>query len=299
LDARALADDPDEFATAVEQGSVFGRVGPEQKLAIIAALQRSGHTVGMIGDGVNDVLALKQADLGIAMGTGASAARSAAQVVLLDARLSALPAIVAEGRRVIGNIELVAQLFVTKTVYACLLAIAVGLARLPFPFFPRHLTLVSSLTIGVPAFFLALAPNTTRAHERFVLRVLRAAVPAGTVAAAATFGGYALARNEGLDLTQSRTTATFVLFGVGLWVLLILVRPLTSARRALITALALAFALAVVAPGSRRVFALDVPRPVVVMAILGVVALAGASMELGIRVAALVGPRVSAIRRPR
>ena len=298
IDARALPADPDEFAAAVNNGTVFGRVGPEQKLAIISALQRSGHTVGMIGDGVNDVLALKQADLGIAMGTGASAARSAAQIVLLDARFAALPAIVAEGRRVIGNVELVAQLFVTKTVYACLLAIAVGIARLPFPFFPRHLTLVSSLTIGIPAFFLALAPTTVRTQGRFVIRVLRAALPAGTVAAVATFAGYALARNEGLDLTRSRTAATFVLFGVGLWVLVILIRPLTPARRALITALAVAFSCAVVAPGSRRVFALELPRPIVLMAIVGVVAVAGALMELGVRLAALVGPRVSSLRRP-
>ena len=297
VDARALSHDPHELAEEVERSNVFGRVGPEQKLAIISALQRSGHTVGMIGDGVNDVLALKQADLGIAMGTGATAARSAAQVVLLDAGFSALPAIVAEGRRVIRNIEQVAKLFVTKTVYACLLAIAVGIARLPFPFFPRHLTLVSSLTIGVPAFFLALAPNTVRVERRFMLRVLRAALPMGTVAAAATFAGYALARNEGLDLARSRTAATLVLFGVGLWVLVIVVRPLTRANSALITLLVLAFSCAVVAPGFRRVFALELPRPVVFMAVVGVVAAAGAVMELGLRVAALVGPRVSSLRR--
>lgn len=297
LDAREMSHDLRELAVEAERSNVFGRVGPEQKLAIISALQRSGHTVGMIGDGVNDVLALKQADLGIAMGTGASAARSAAQVVLLDARFSALPAIVAEGRRVIGNIEQVGKLFVTKTVYACLLAIAVGIARLPFPFFPRHLTLVSSLTIGVPAFFLALAPNTVRVEGRFMLRVLRAAFPLGTVAAAATFAGYALARNEGLDLGRSRTAATLVLFGVGLWVLVIVARPLTTARRALIAVLVLAFSCAVVTPGFRRVFALELPRPIVFMAIVGVVAAAGALMELGLRIAALVGPRVSSLRR--
>ncbi len=122
----------------------------------------------------------------------------------------------------------------TKTVYACLLAIAVGVARLPFPFFPRHLTLVSSLTIGVPAFFLALSPSQAQAQRGFTLRVLRAALPMGFVAAAATFGGYALAHDEGLGLGASRTTATLVLFGVGLWVLVIIARPLTTQRKALI-----------------------------------------------------------------
>jgi cation-transporting ATPase E len=299
VDARSLPEDVNELVAEVERTNVFGRVGPEQKLAIIAALQSRGHTVGMIGDGVNDVLALKQADLGIAMGNGASAARSAAQVVLLDARFSALPAIVAEGRRVIGNIEQVGKLFVTKTVYACLLAIAVGIARLPFPFFPRHLTIVSSLTIGIPAFFLALGPNTVRAEGRFVLRVLRAALPMGTVAAAATFAGYALAREEGLSLGESRTTATLVLFGVGLWVLVLVARPLTPPKRVLISGLILAFLAGVIAPGFRRVFALELPRPVVLMAVIGVVAVAGALMELGLRAAIMVGPHVAGIGRRR
>jgi len=297
IDARSLSSVEAELAEQAEQGTVFGRVGPDQKLAIISALQRNGHTVGMIGDGVNDVLALKQSDLGIAMGTGTSAARNSAQVVLLDARFSALPAIVAEGRRVIGNIEQVAKLFVTKTVYACLLAIAVGVARLPFPFFPRHLTMVSSLTIGVPAFFLALSPNQARAQRGFTMRVLRAALPMGSVAAAATFGGYALARDEGLGLGPSRTTATLVLFGVGLWVLVIIARPLTTQRKALIAGLLGAFVAGIVAPGFRRGFALELPRPIVIMAAIGVVAAAGALMELGLRAALTIGPRMRSLRR--
>src|SRR5205814_8520622 len=179
-----------------------GRVGPADMRSIIAALQASGHTVAMLGDGVNDVLALKQSDLGVAMGAGSSAARNAAQVVLLDSRFAALPAVVGEGRRVIGNIERVGKLFVTKTVYACLLCIAVGVARLPFPFFPRHLTIVSSLTIGIPAFVLALSPGNERVESRFLARVLGTALPAGIVAAGATFAGYALARDDGLSLPQ-------------------------------------------------------------------------------------------------
>jgi cation-transporting ATPase E len=118
----------------------------------------------------------------------------------------------------------------------------------------------------------------------------------GMVAAAATFAGYALAREEGLDLGESRTTATLVLFGVGLWVLVLVARPLTDAKRVLISGLLLAFLAGVVAPGFRRVFALDLPRPVVLMAVVGVVGVAGALMELGLHLAMAVGPRVARIR---
>ena len=160
----------------------------------------------MTGDGVNDVLALKEADIGIAMGSGSPAARAAAQLVLLDGNFATLPHMVDEGRRVINNIERVANLFLTKTTYAMLLAIAVGVARLPFPFLPRHLTLVGAVTIGIPAFFLALAPNHRRAQPGFVPRVLKLAIPAGFLAAVGTFTGYAVARSRpDLSLDQART----------------------------------------------------------------------------------------------
>jgi cation-transporting P-type ATPase E len=263
-------------------------VGPDEKLAIISSLQHHGHTVGMIGDGVNDVPALKQADLGVAMGSGSSAARSAAQVVLLDSRFAGLPAVVAEGRRVIGNIEQVAKLFVTKTVYACLLAIAVGVAQRPFPFFARHLTLVSSLTIGIPAFVLALAPGEERVEPRFLARVLGTALPAGFVAAGATFAGYEMARQEGLSLDECRTVATLVLFGVATWILTIVTRPLTRARVALISLMIGLFLLVLALPGTRKYFSLDLPRFVVCMAVIGIIAVAGALLELGWRVSSWV-----------
>jgi magnesium-transporting ATPase (P-type) len=271
-------------AVGIDEAAVAGRVSPGDKRAMIAALQAEGHTVGMIGDGVNDVLALKQADVGIAMATGSPAARSAAQIILVDSDFARLPAIVAEGRRVAGNVERVAKLFVTKTVYACLLAIAVGVARLPFPFFPRHLTLVSSLTIGVPALVLALAPSSARAQPGFIRRVLVMAMPLGAIAAAATFAGYALAREDGLPTAEARTVATLVLFGVGLCVLAIIARPLTRGRRALIAAMAAGFAVVLAMPAGRTLFALDLPRPLVAIAVVGLVAIAGGLMEAGRRV---------------
>src|SRR5262249_53428682 len=191
------------------------RVTPHQKRAMVTPLQSRGHAGAMTGDGVNDVLALKDADLGIAMGSGAEASRSVAQLVLLDSTFDALPSVVGEGRRVLGNIERTSNLYVTKTVYAMLLAIGVGVFGLAFPFLPRHLTLIGALTIGIPSFFLALAPNQERARPGFLNRVLRFTIPAGTLAAVGTFLAYRLAVNEGVPLEQARTTATMVLCWIG------------------------------------------------------------------------------------
>ena len=138
---------------------------------MVAALQSKGHTVAMTGDGVNDVLALKDADLGVAMGSGSAATRAVAKIVLLDDRFATLPHVVAEGRRVIGNIERVANLFLTKTIYSALLALLVVLWRVPFPYLPIHVTITGWFTIGIPAFLLSLAPNNERARPGFVRRV--------------------------------------------------------------------------------------------------------------------------------
>jgi len=264
VDARELGEDPGPLATVMEGASVLGRVSPHQKRAMVHALQRNGHVVAMTGDGVNDVLALKEADIGVAMGGGAQAARAVAQIVLLRSRFDVLPEVVAEGRRIIGNIERVANLFLTKTVYVALLALAVGVAQLPFPFYPRHLTIVSTLTIGVPAFFLALAPNRRRARPHFLRRVLRFSLPAGVVAASATFAAYALASLEtDLGVPAARTTATVVLFGVGMVVLTLLALPLTRLRSLLLAALLAVFLALFALPATRTFFALSTLPPVV------------------------------------
>ena len=282
-DARDLPDDPDELADLVEGTGVFGRVGPEQKRAMVRALQARGHTVSMTGDGVNDVLALKEADLGVAMGSGAAVSRSVAPVVLLDSDFAGLPPVLAEGRRVIANVERVANLFVTKTVYATLLALSVGVLHVPFPFLPRHLTIISSLTIGIPAFFLALAPNDRRAVPGFVERVLRFAVPAGTLAAIATMSAYGLARSQDVPQIEARTTATITLFIVALWVLAILARPTDFWRLGLETAMAGLFVLALLVPWSRHFFALDIAPPEVTLGAVAIAAAAAALLELGWR----------------
>lgn len=298
-DARQLpSTDGPELRAALETCDVFGRVVPHQKRAIVAALQASGHTVAMTGDGVNDVLALKSADLGIAMGSGTSAAKAVAQLVLLNDAFSAVPTVVGEGRRVIANVERVANLFLTKTVYATILAIAVGVAGLPFPFLPRHLTLVSGISIGIPGFFLALAPNAQRARRGFIGRVLRFAIPAGAVAAAATFAAYWLARSEpSTSLESARTVATMVLAGVALWVLSILARPATRARQWLIASMGGLLLASLLVPWSREFFALNFPRPVLWLAGVGVAGLAGLALEAGWLAAGSAQALASRLRR--
>lgn len=260
LDARNLSEQPGELKDAVERCTVFGRTTPQQKKAMVAALQANGHTVAMTGDGVNDVLALKQADIGIAMGSGSGASRTVAQLVLVDDRLASLPGIVNEGRRIIGNVERLANLFVTKTVYAMLLAIAVGIAELPFPFLPRHLTLVGTLTIGIPAFLLSMESGGDRVHAGFVARVMRFAVPAGVTAAIATFAVYfSILEYQHGGAGNARSMAALALFCVALWALYLLSRPLNLYRGLSIGAMAAVFVLVIAAPSPRAFFELSVP----------------------------------------
>jgi cation-transporting ATPase E len=287
VDGRELPDDPEALGTVLESTAVVGRVTPHQKRAIVNALQQRGHVVAMTGDGVNDALALKDADLGIAMGSGAAATRAVAQIVLLDGQFAALPGVVGEGRRVIANVERVANLFVTKTVYATLLAVAVGIMRWPYPFLPRHMTLVSSLTIGIPAFFLALGPSSRRYVPGFVDRVMHFALRAGAVAAVATFSAYAFARGtDGVSLAEARTAATITLLAVGLWILGLLARPFTPARALLVGLMAAAFAAALAIPAVRHFFALDVPPLGLDLVIAVIVVIADGLLELGWRATA-------------
>jgi magnesium-transporting ATPase (P-type) len=250
----------DKVGDALAASSVLGRVKPGQKLAGVKALQAQGHVVAMVGDGVNDVQALKQADLGIAMGSGSQASRAVARVVLLDGTFSAVPLMLAEGRRVIANIERVAGLFVTKTVYSAIIAIVVGIAGIAYPFFPRHLTVISTFTIGMPGFFLALASGAPRAQPGFTRRVLTFAIPAGVAVGAAGLVSYAIARSAaGIGVNAERTAAMLAVFAVALWVLGLIARPLTRVRIGLLAAMVAALVLLFVIPLGRRIFALEMP----------------------------------------
>jgi cation-transporting P-type ATPase E len=271
MDARKLPTEPEPLADALQEYTTFGRVRPDQKRAMVHALQSRGHTVAMTGDGVNDVLALKDADIGVAMGSGSSASRAVAQIVLLDNRFATLPYVVGEGRRVIGNIERVSNLFLTKTVYSVLLAMAVAVAGLsskffgtdplPFPFQPIHVTIAAWFTIGIPAFVLSLAPNRERAHTGFVRRVMTSALPSGLVVGAATFTSYLVAyRGRGASLveqTQASTAALITLLVGALWVLAVVARPYEWWRIALVGVSALAYVVIFALPIARRLFMLD------------------------------------------
>jgi cation-transporting ATPase E len=282
VDARHLPADRAGMAEALDRATVFGRVTPRQKRDMVGALQSRGHTVAMTGDGVNDVLALKDADIGVAMGSGSEATRSVAQIVLLDDSFASLPSVVAEGRRVIGNITRVATLFLVKTVYSVLLAVLVVCARVEYPFLPRHLTLLSTLTIGVPAFFLALAPNKERARPHFVRRVMRYAVPGGVVAGAATFVTYLIARacytGPG-ELGAQTSAATLTLFLVSLWILAIIARPCTWWRLALVAAMGAAFLLVLAVPALQAFFALRLVGLTMPWTAVGVAVVAAAALE--------------------
>lgn len=285
VDARTLTDDPDDLREVLRTASVFGRVSPEQKRAFVRALQADGHVVAMTGDGVNDALALKDADIGVAMGNGAQATKAVAELVLLDGRFSHLPRVLAEGRRVIANVERVANLFVAKNAMSLVAIFAAAIALLPFPFLPRHLTLVSAVTIGIPAFFLALGPSTRRYVPGFLRRVLRFAVPAGVVAGLSVFASYLIAtRNYGVgreafltqctvapgqstmpDLAcwQTGTGATITLLVVFFAILIVLARPLVAWKLALVGSLMVVAVLAFVLPAGRAFFEFDAPAGLV------------------------------------
>ena len=247
VDARTLPaiEDTQALADVLEKHTVFGRVTPEQQRAFVNALKSRGHTVAMTGDGVNDALALKDADLGIAMGNAAPATKAVSRLVLLNSQFDALPSVVAEGRRVIANMERVASLFLTKTTWAALLAAVVAITGFVYPFLPRQLTIVSSLTIGIPAFVLALAPTNQRYRAGFLARVLRLSVPAGVIVVVGVLCARLTLILMGSNRNQISSVCTLVLVAGGLWLLSLTARPWVWWRAALVVIMSAA-ALAVV-----------------------------------------------------
>ncbi|WP_307384417.1 MULTISPECIES: HAD-IC family P-type ATPase [Microbacterium] len=258
-DARRLPEDDVELGRVLEEHTVFGRVTPDQKKRIVTALQARGHVVAMTGDGVNDALAIKTADIGIAMNSGAAATKAVARLVLLDGRFSHLPSVVAEGRQVIANIERVSMLFLTKTVYATGLAVLFGVLVMEFPFLPRQLSITDGLTIGIPAFFLALLPNTQRYVPGFLKRSLSFAIPAGIVIAVSLTVYTRLAMDLGLSVAQLRTGATIILAIVAIWVLTVLSRPITRVKVLVVGAMFIALTAIFTVPALGEFFQLQDP----------------------------------------
>ena len=252
---------PDAFDALTTEATVFGRVLPEQKRELVEALQRSGHTVAMTGDGVNDIPALKKADIGIAMDTATPATKSVAQLVLLDGRFDRLPHVVAEGRRVVANMERVSSLFVTKTVYAAIFVLAIGLSGAIFPFLPRHMSLVSELTIGAPAFLLSFRAADQPCRPGYLRRVLRFSIPAGIVASTVTLATYWAMRSGPIPTTleEARTASTLVLTTIAFWILYRLIQPLDRFDALLLITFISIFVVIVTAAPTRNFYALDWP----------------------------------------
>ena len=229
VDASTLETE-EALRTAAEQYTVFGRVTPEQKRLLVRALQNAGHTVGMTGDGVNDVLALKEADCSVAMASGCDAAAQVSQLVLLESDFSAMPSVVAEGRRVVNNIQRSASLFLVKNIFSFLMAVFSACFMLNYPLEPAQISLISMFTIGIPGFFLALQPNTEVIHGRFLSNVLIKALPAGltdflVIGALVIFG-----RVFGVNETDISTACTMLLAIVGFMILYHISKPLNLLR---------------------------------------------------------------------
>ena len=284
MDARELPEDVNELARVLENVDVLGRVLPDQKKAIVQALHTQNHVVAMTGDGVNDALAIKEADLGIAMGNAAPATKAVAQVVLVDSKFSHLPDVVARGRQVMANMERVASLFLVKTVYSALISLGVVMTQIPYPYLPRHITYIGALTIGMPAFILALAPNTRRYIPGFLKRVVAFALPGGIATALSVLlAAWVLppvmgwnVTGDAADLSALRATSAIILFAMGVFVLARVARPLNGWRGVLVAVFAAAGVIGAFVPFVANFFALILPTGATMVATL--IALAGSAL---------------------
>jgi len=291
VDARTLPEDQEQLADEAAPIAVFGRVTPNVKRSLVKAAQSRGEVVAMTGDGVNDTLALKDADLGIAMGSGTPAAKSVAELVLLDNRFATLPGVVSEGRRVIANIERVARLFVTKTVWAATFAVIIGVATTSYPLVPRQLTVVDSITIGIPGFVLSFQPSHEPARAGFLRRVVRFCVPVGIVIGVTSMGVFAVLRSGaiGAERVEAQSGTTMVLTALGLVALHELMRPLDRLRMVLLAVLVVLAVGAFAIPFVADFFTLDVPGADQAV----VIAVGVAAGALGIVLAARLEDRIA------
>ena len=284
MDARDLPEDltSEAFNNAIESHDVFGRVTPEQKRAMVGALQARDHCVAMTGDGVNDALALKDADLGIAMGNGTQATKAVAQIVLVDSKFSVLPGVLSEGRRIIANMERVSSLFLAKTTYAAVLVIVTALVGWRYPFLPRQFSYIDSLTIGIPAFFLALWPNPRRYVPGFLRRTLSLAMPTGFILAAAALTAFGIV--DGPPIARESTAAILSLMLGAIWLLVITSRPLSLWKWVLLASVISATVGGVLLPPVRGFFSMVAPTGYEWLVIACVGACAAALIEIAQRI---------------
>ena len=281
FDGRDLPTERRSLATFAREASVIGRITPEGKRAVVEALQRDGRYVAMVGDGVNDAPALKAAQLAIAHGSGAQLTKAIADVILVSSDFSAVPRMIVAGRQILRNIRRVATLFVAKSVFAAFLILSIGLTPTEYPLLPRHLTIAATLTVGIPSFFLALAPSegpwTTRG---FLREVGRFSVPAGVAAGLGVLASYLVTLNVlDVGLREARTAALTTLIVVGLY--LVLALEATELRRAfwlgaLCVSLGAAYVAILAVPGLRSFFDLVVLGPGSIL-----VAIVGAALSIG------------------
>jgi magnesium-transporting ATPase (P-type) len=281
--SQELPADASALATLAQERTIFGRLTPEDKRRLVEALAASGRSVAMIGDGVNDVPAMKSSRLAIAFGAGSQLAKSVADAVLVTDEFAALPGAVGQGRRIIANVQRVARLFVTKSVFAACVIATFGLVTAEFPLLPRHLTLAAIFTVGVPGFVLALMPGEPRPEETsFLRRVGRFSGPAGVVMAGAVVLAYLTDRElRGRSEVDARTVAVTVMVAVGLYVLLVLDRERMQLSRAyavtvavMVGVLAFGYLAVLASPSLRDFFALSTPGFVDWLVVAGAVALA-------------------------
>jgi magnesium-transporting ATPase (P-type) len=282
LDGDRLPADPAVLRQTVLEAGVVGRISPEGKRQVIRALANAGRYVAMVGDGVNDVPALKASRLAIAQGSGTQMAKTVADLVLVNGDFAAVPPMVAEGRKVLRNLQRVAKLFVTKSAFAVVLILSIGLTPIAYPLLPRHLTLAAAVTIGIPSFFLALAPSTGEYRPKGFLReVSRFAVPAGAAAGLGVLASYLFALNvANMPLVESRTVATTVVVVVGLYLIVALEasgRVRGAAVLALCLVLLVLYLFALIVPSTREFFAVSTPKPGIV-----VTAAFGAAFAIGV-----------------
>jgi cation-transporting ATPase E len=257
VDARELPEDDEKLKQLISKTSVFGRVTPHQKKRIVLKLQEMGHTVAMTGDGVNDVLALKSSDCGIAMANGSDATKAVAQLVLMKSDFSALPKVVEEGRKQINNLERVSELFLSKTVYSIILAFICSILFIEYPILPIQLSLVGSCAIGIPSFFLALLPSTGGVKKGFLTRILTVSIPNGILLTLFTLMTFLISIQMRLPMMYSRTLSVLMFSGISMVILFRVARPLTKFKTVMCLTMFGIIVLAFLTPIGREIFNLS------------------------------------------